>query len=197
MAHTLIIGMTESGKTIIGQKLAAHYVRNGIACIILDPLSSQYWPQNDELVLHTRKKREFLDAVRRSRSCAVFVDEAGESVGQYDEEMHWLATRARHYGHASHFLTQRGQQVAKTVRDQCAKMYLFACSKSDGKILADEWNQEELREVNKLGRGEFFLVSRFDPMLKGKIEIPEGEKVPVEQIKVKLTRTNSVDAGEQ
>lgn len=133
--------------------------------------------ENDEgnIAFQTRDKNQFLQIVRASRSCAVFIDEAGECVGQYDSEMHWLATRARHYGHQCHFLSQRGQQIAKTVRDQCSKMFLFCCSKTDGKLLADEWNKEDLNKVNELGRGEFFVVSRFDPLRRGTINFDTGK----------------------
>lgn len=190
MAHCLILGMTQSGKTTLAKKLAHGYRARGISVIVLDPLGDPEWPNDEEGTFQTRNRADFLRTVKASRQCAVFVDEAGESVGQYDDEMHWLATRGRHYGHQCHFLSQRGQQIAKTVRDQCSKMYLFCCSKTDGKILADEWNQEELRNVNVLGRGEFFVVSRFDPMRKGKVNLDKGEsfgKIEIVKIATHVT----------
>ena len=170
MAHVLIIGMTESGKTSLAKLLNAEYRNKGLSSIVLDPINDPGW-RPDEDCFVTRDKYRFLQTVKNSRSCVVFVDESGEIVGQYDTEMHWLGTRARHYGHSCHFLSQRTVQIATTVRDQCSTMYLFACGKKDSKILADEWNQDEITEANKLGKGEFFIVHRMKPLQYGKTEL--------------------------
>lgn len=156
MGHSLILGMTESGKTTLAKRLAANYRNNGVGVIVLDPLHDKW-----DCDYQTSDKNVFLTTVQQNQACAVFIDEGGESVGQYDTEMHWLATRARHYGHATHFISQRGQQLAKTVRDQCSNLFLFNCSSSDAKLLANEWNKPELINANSLQRGEFYRVGRF------------------------------------
>ena len=163
MPHVLILGMTESGKTTLAKKLCKDYQKRDIGCIVLDPLQDPGWSDtpDSDLFFQTTDKDQFLASVKASQRCAVFIDESGESVGQYDTQMHWLATRGRHYGHNCHFLSQRGQQIAKTVRDQCGRLYLFCCSFTDGKILADEWNKPELRDASELPQGEFFIVQRF------------------------------------
>jgi DNA helicase HerA-like ATPase len=43
MAHSLILGMTESGKTTLAKRLAQHYKSRGIGVIVLDPLNDD-WP---------------------------------------------------------------------------------------------------------------------------------------------------------
>jgi len=163
MPHSLVLGMTESGKTTLAKKLSKEYQARGIGVIVLDPLQDPEWSDkpDSDLFFQTTDKDEFLASVKASKRCAVFIDESGESVGQYDTAMHWLATRGRHYGHNCHFLSQRGQQIAKTVRDQCGRLYLFTCSLTDAKILADEWNKPELREAHGLEQGQFFIVRRF------------------------------------
>jgi len=166
MAHAMVLGMTDSGKTTLAKRINKAYRKKGWNTIVLDPLSDPEWEpadpgENYGGCFWTKDQAEFLDVVKNSRSCMVFVDEAGEAVGQYDDEMHWLATRGRHYGHSCHFISQRGNQIAKTVRDQCAIMYLFASSLSDCKIHADEWNEPQLKEGNKLDKGEFYIVHRF------------------------------------
>ena len=157
--------MTESGKTTLAKQLAQEASKRGLGTIVLDPLADPEWRAH----FQTRNAGEFLDVVKRSKSCAVFVDESGENVGRYDTQMHWLATRGRHYGHICHFISQRGQQISKTVRDQCGRLYLFNCSLTDAKMLADEWNKEELREAHALAKGEFFAVSRFGPVKRIKL----------------------------
>lgn len=157
MAHVLILGMTESGKSTLAAQLTRHYKTQGRGVLVLDPLRDPRWISDYQ----TTDPNEFLEVVKESRSCMVFIDESGESVGQYDTEMHWLATRGRHYGHSCHFVSQRGAQIAKTVRDQCSHLFLFCCSMDDAKLLANEFNKPEIREANTLGKGEYFHVSRF------------------------------------
>ncbi len=157
MAHVLILGMTMSGKTTLGRGLAAEYGHRGIGRLVLDPIGDPRWPA-DRL---TTDPEEFLAWCQQARGCAVFIDEAGEVVGRYQDEQHWLATRSRHYGHRAHFLAQRAQQIAPLVRDQCTTLFLFRVSLSDAKLLADEWGREELRQAHTLGQGEYFAVTKF------------------------------------
>ena len=57
--------------------------------------------------------------------CALFIDESGEMIGQYNTEMFTLATRSRHKGHNTHLITQRANSLNPTVRTQCAYLFLF------------------------------------------------------------------------
>lgn len=168
MAHVLIIGMTESGKTTLAKELNKAYRQDGLSSIVLDPINDPGWMPGEDCYL-TRNKAQFLEVVKNSRSCCVFVDEAGEAVGQYQTEMHWLGTRARHYGHSAHFLCQRVIQVATTVRDQCKTLYLFNVSKKDSHTLADDWNRDVIKEAYKLGQGEFLIIRKFKPVQYGRI----------------------------
>lgn len=165
MAHVLILGMTESGKSTLAKQLCGEAKKRQLGTLVLDPLNDPDWQADYQ----TRDPAEFLRVVKNSESCAVFVDESGQSVGRFDTEMFWLATQGRHFGHMCHFISQRGQQIAKTVRDQCGRLYLFNCSLSDAKMLADEWNKEELRQAHTLEKGEFFIVQRFGAVKRAKL----------------------------
>ena len=162
MPHVLITGVTESGKTTLAKRLCWSYSRRGIRTVVLDPLSDPGWNSN----YCSTNPVEFLDIVKRSRSCAVFIDESGEMIGHYNDEMFWLATRGRHYGHNCHFITQRPAQISPNVRNQCLKLFLFTVSKDDAKLLSNEWNKPELLEANMLRQFECFSVERFSPVKK-------------------------------
>lgn len=149
--------MTESGKTTLAKRLANVYRDNATRAIVLDPLLDPQWPAD----LVTADPGQFLGTCRLSRSCALFVDESGEVIGQYEREMFWLATRARHHGHKSHFITQRASMLSPTVRGQCSHLFCFAVSMDDAKILAAEWNRPELKEANTLQQFEYFYAPRF------------------------------------
>jgi len=159
--------MTESGKTTLATELSGHYRAKGVGVIVLDPMLDPRW-QADVI---TDNNIEFLMFVQNpeTRSCAIFVDESGEMIGHYENEMFWLATRGRHYGHNCHFISQRAKQISPTVRDQCSYLFLFNCSVDDSTELSREFNRAELREANTLAKGEYFQCSRFGPLEKNKV----------------------------
>lgn len=157
MAHSLILGMTESGKTTLAKKLAAHYKSNGVGILVLDPMGDPEWQADYQ----TDDAEEFLDVFWQSRQCAVFIDEAGEAVGQYDKVMHRTATKGRHWGHSVHYISQRGALIARTVRDQCSHLFMFTTALDDCKLHANEWNKPELKTGNSLNKGEYFHATRF------------------------------------
>lgn len=124
--------------------------------IVLDPLLDNWCAD-----LVTDNTSKFLKTVQNSRNCKLFLDESGETVGRYNEEMFWLATRARHMGHQSHFLAQRVVQLNKTVRDQTVHLFTFRISTVDAKSLAIDWSNEQLMLASQLGKFEFLHTSRF------------------------------------
>lgn len=165
MAHSLILGMTESGKTTLAKRLAANYKARGIGVLVLDPMGDPEWNAD----FQTNDVEEFLSVFWDSRKCAVFIDEAGEAVGQFDKVMHRTATKGRHWGHSCHYLSQRGAQIARTVRDQCSHLFLFTTALDDSKIHANEWNKPELRGANALQQGHYFHATRFGNLDRGQL----------------------------
>lgn len=160
MAHSLILGVTESGKTTFGKKLAKSFLDLGHGVLVLDPLNDPDWPAS----FKTTDPAEFLKVFKASRSCFVFIDEAGMSVGRFDREMEMTATMGRHLGHSCFFISQRAKQINPTVRDQCGYLALFTSSLDDSKIHANEWNHPELVNASKLKKGEYFYCDRFNPV---------------------------------
>lgn len=162
MPHSLIIGMTTSGKTTLAKKMASDFKRNGFLSMALDPLRDPSWPCD----FVTDDPQEFMNVALTSRNCALFIDESGETIGRFGGDMNKLATRIRHYGHRSIFITQRAQQLDKIVRDQCEFLFLFRVSRDDAKLMAAEYGHDELAEAYLLQRGEFYFAQRFAPVRK-------------------------------
>jgi hypothetical protein len=177
MAHVLILGTTESGKTTCGKRLAHAWVASGVHVLVLDPLNDPGWVpagngdagSDKPHVWQTSDPDEFLSAFWASRRCAVFIDEAGDAVGRYDVVMQKTATRGRHWGHSVHFITQRGSQIAVTVRDQCTRLFLFRTGPRDAKTHAEEWAQPELLTTPHLPKGCYFYVTRFGEIRRGSL----------------------------
>lgn len=154
--HSLIVGTTGCGKSTLAKKLSAGLKKSGKGVLVFDPLLSRDWYAD----YITDNKDDFLDLAKRSKNCVLFIDESVE-LGKFNASMDWFATRARHWGHVSFFICQRVQQLNKTVRDQCANLYLFRVSYGDAKILAEEFVQDELIKSCNLQRFAFIKTGRF------------------------------------
>lgn len=161
----MIIGQTMSGKTTLAKRIANSYLERGVSTIVLDPLNDPSFPAS----FRTKSSDEFLQIAKQSQSCALFIDEAGKYVGQHDTEMHWCATMSRHWGHNCHFIAQRATQISVLVRDQCAVLAVFKVSHKDAKLLAEEFAEPELEKASQLNKGEYYYISRFQPIEKRRV----------------------------
>lgn len=165
MSHGLILGMTESGKSTLAKGLARNLKAKGYGVLVLDPLNDPEWQAD----FKTTDNEEFLKMFWDSRNCFAFIDEAGESVGKYNETMRQTATRGRHWGHSCFYISQRGTMIDSTVRAQCGHLYLFNSSADDCKTHANEWNRPELKSASGLARGEYYNVPRFGDIKKERV----------------------------
>jgi hypothetical protein len=157
--------MTLSGKSTLGKRLVKEYRAQKIKTGVLDALGDPEWHAD----FQTSDPDEFLRMVWQSRQCAFFIDEAGEAVGHYNGAMRSTATRGRHWGHRFHYMSQRGAQIDRTVRDQCSSLFLFTTALEDCKIHANEWNKPELRTAHTLPQGHYFYTDRFSPLQRGQL----------------------------
>lgn len=160
--HVLIVGQTESGKTICAQRIAAWYKSHNVATVVLDPMKDPKW--NADFI--TADPVEFFSLIKdpnRCLNCAAFVDESGDSLNKYASDEQFLTTRSRHHGIVAHIIAQRAQQVSVTVRSQCSTLYAFSVSPADAKIYASDFNCDELLKCPTLPQGTCIRVQRFQP----------------------------------
>jgi len=153
--HSLIVGMSESGKTTLAKKIATQLYSKEYPVMVLDILGSK-WDCN----FNTTNIDEFMAYVQTVQNCYIFIDEAGE-VGKLDKEFYWLATRSRHYGHSVFFITHRSVQLKPVIRAQCQQLFLFCSSKKDCQILYEDFNHEQILEGNNLRQGKYLHAKRF------------------------------------
>lgn len=165
MGHSLIAGISESGKTTLAIELCNYYNSIKVPTIVLDPIVDQRWVCSYK----TADKEKFLWTAQNNLSCAIFIDESAEMIGHYHNEMFWLATRSRHLGHNVHFISQRVKSISKTVRDQCRHLFLFNSSIDDCIDLSKEFNRAELRNAVDLKQGEYYYCPRWGELEKGVI----------------------------
>ena len=170
--HGLFLGMTESGKSSCAVELARAVKLRGYCVIVLDPFLDPNWKKVSDFI--TDDESRFLKTVRSSRQCFVFVDEAGETCGNHtiSKGMKWLATQSRHspYGHSCFFIAQRATMIDRTVRNQTRVLYLFETGPDDCRILAQEWNRQEIRDSGPdLAKGEYLYIRRNEKVDKRRL----------------------------
>lgn len=161
MRHTLTIGRTESGKTMINKIMCGNFTSKGINALVLDPLNDPGWP-----VLapehRFRHVDQFMAYAKQSRTCALFIDESKKSVDRYNSQHEWITTMSRHWGHRAYLMCQRLEQIAPNVRDMCGQMFLFRVSDTDARTLANGWSMPVLRQASSLPQFHFYHCTGFD-----------------------------------
>jgi len=133
--------------------------------LVYDPVGDSRWYDAGASYV-TDDAETFMQLVRQNRNCTVFVDEAGDFCTSYDRDSHWLATRARHLGHQSVFISQRPTMVAKNIRDNCDKLFCFRISKYDAKEMANDYVCDDLLAAPELAKGECIFLKRYEPAIK-------------------------------
>lgn len=171
--HSLIVGMTESGKSFLAKMISRALKKAGKKVAVLDPLWDDGWGAD----FQTSDSGAFLAWAKSkaNASAFLFVDEGSVSVGRYNLPMQWLATMSRHHGHSSFFICQGITQLPPIVRGQCRDVFLFAVDETISQIVAKEWNEKTLRNAERLRKGEFYHVSRFGTLQKGRLDFAAGK----------------------
>lgn len=167
MAHTIICGITMSGKTTICQIYANELVKAGKNVAVVDPYASQKWGN----VKFVDTAEELVAFLRENKSYYFFIDESSMMLDRYDTTLYWLATNSRHYGHSGFFICQRVQQIHPNIRQQCVKAVIFKTAKSDSKTLGEDYAAEIVEEAASLKQFEFIKVSGFGEHIKGRVDV--------------------------
>lgn len=177
MPHGAIIGSTTSGKTFLARFLAREYMGKKAEVIALHK-PREPWGKN-EVVWQTQHVNLILDKIEeRNREnqnliakginpiggFVVFLELSDAAAAKYDERIRKLFTEGRHDGHICHYLSQRGVQVHPDIRENCIRLYLFACLGNAAKEWATEFNDVELKKAGSLPPYYFaYKASRFAP----------------------------------
>lgn len=167
--HTLTVGGTGSGKTTLWKHKARALIKANCPVLVVDPLGNDY-------PCH-REATEAGDIVQYSRTinhAHIIVDESGSTIGrQPSTDLQWLTTQARNYGHSTHLICQRPQQVDRTMRLQCERLFVFRVGVADSKALAEEFTNEKAMLAATLDRFEFMEVDKYGSVRFYKVS-PDG-----------------------
>lgn len=162
--HSLTIGQTLSGKTILNQRLSRLYRKRGVQTVVLDPHNDPGWAAS-VLFKHFDEFLAFVKSPSKCRQCALFIDESGISLDKYDIECDWLTVSARHHGHRTHIIANRAEIVSRNMRSQCETLYTFQVCATDANQYANDFNCPMLKTVGPvLAQGEFLKITRYQPV---------------------------------
>lgn len=178
MAHTLITGTTESGKSLLAKAIAREWHAEGYRVMVLDPRLSVW--KGASLV--TADSDFFMEEVNEWEHCLLIVDESGEAIGHYAPEMRTLATTLRHNFHSSIFIVQSATQLDPIIRRQCRYCAAFSCTEAEAKTLATEYPQAGFERAVTLRKFEYYFGSRFGGLAElGRVSTPWMRLKPTPQ----------------
>lgn len=108
---------------------------------------------------------EFVKVARDNEGCLLVVDEAGEAIGNTMpfkvRHRLWLATGARHKGHASIFIAQRAPMLSPSIVRNCEIAWIFRQHRDDLKELTRTFTNDGIMEATKLDRYQCIFADNF------------------------------------
>ncbi len=160
-SHKLVLGMTGFGKSTLNRQLIAQAWNQQprVASLVLDPNLEGGWGEGAQFV--TDNADEYLDIARRSESCLLLVEEAGETL-QRDRSYGWIVTRSRHFGHVAVLSTHFATDILPVMRNQCTEAFVFRQNFDAGKVLARQYADDLFLRAPQLGVGQYIHKSGAD-----------------------------------
>lgn len=164
--HAGIFGPTMCGKTTLAMELCADLERRGMKCLVLDPYNGDW-----KASFQTRSMAEFLRVAKNSRSCGLFVDEAGQ-LDFRNAEHEWILTGARHWGHVAHISGQSGVQMTPLARSSITRLFLFRSTDQTCEYWRNTFVDDRIRAATTLERFEFLRCQMFGAVTRCKLTLP-------------------------
>lgn len=157
--HTLITGVTMTGKTTLARMIAREHGARGHNVVVYDPMGTDTaggdWGEK-AVVFDDEEK--FMKHMSKAEPSAVFIDESDLVFAHSQIENHWLARRGRHYGHRLYMITQRPQMIAPNCRTQVGMCYMFRLARSDADFVFREFGHTWNKSYD-LDTGDFVVLT--------------------------------------
>jgi DNA helicase HerA-like ATPase len=158
--HTLICGVTETGKTTLAHSLANQLADAGQNIIVYDPVGTRTqagsWPSSAVVFENEQDLFEYLSRPDVTHS-HIFIDEAGDVFSVAKRENLWLLTRGRHFGFSVVLICQRPKMLMPSARTQCSIAYVFRLAIEDMREIGADFGHSGLGKET-LDKGDFLVL---------------------------------------
>ena len=159
--HTLICGVTESGKTTLAHLLAEQDSRDKKTVIVFDPVGTPTaageWPDNVVMFTDSQKFLRYIAKPPNPEATAIYIDEAADLFSHDQKENQWVLTRGRHLGYSVTLITQRPKLVTPSCRHQCARLFMFRLSQGDAREIGADYGHSGFDKIS-LDQGQFIAA---------------------------------------
>ncbi len=171
MAQTLIVGMSESGKTTMLLYILEGLRAKGFPVMALTSEPSDVPRLQKVADFVTMDKDHFLTVFDAPKTWGVVaaIDEGADTVGRYDLEMRAIATKGRHKA-LCFFSAQLATDMNPSVRKNCRHVIAFYQDGTSADLLAKEYGHPQLRDACRLKQFEYIKASRFGECRRGIIK---------------------------
>lgn len=165
--HTLIVGMTGSGKSSLAKIMAQKAKAAGALILCLDPKNDPGFCADFSTTDPAKFQREVTRAA--GEKTLVIVDESADTIGNYAGVMCRIATMNRELAHRAIFITQRGAALDKNIVLNCGNVFVFRSSGRDCKTLCDDLGKKQVYEALEFDRGEYLYIPAYGQVRRGSI----------------------------
>ena len=154
-----------SGKSTYAKWVCEGLKKRGIKTAVLNPYLDPDWNAD----ISFDDPWAMLAWAKQNQKYAIFLEESGE-VLQREPAFNWFTCRARHWGHKTFVITQRYQDLAPALRNNCTQGVIFAAETMDCRDIASRYREPILLNVEKFQPGQCFIVSQFADTLIGQLD---------------------------
>lgn len=194
--HAGIFGRTQMGKSFLAHILCDEFTKAGRETLVYDitlddaavAACNAHRPDAEWNASYTTNDQEVFLALFWARHDLIcFIDEGTETVGRFNDEMKWPATRGSHQrgelgaGSSLFYIAHGYKSLNNTLRDQMSEYFVFATSKTTARDLADEFDHAELMGAPHLDIGEFYHVGSGIKPAKWRIDFDRRKIVKAEK----------------
>lgn len=153
----------------------------GIEVLAFNPTGEAGYTKRDDFGCaaaewETHDADEFIDEVETrlekepGKHRVLIIDEAHDFFSRAGaQERNWIGTRGRHFGLTIIAITQKATLINTTFRGQCAHVYIFRCSLTDAKFIADEYGSQEHKNAVDLPPGSWVKISSDGKVTRGQV----------------------------